>query len=295
MLKRIMRLMAALLLTLTLAACRQQSSNSSADKGSTKITVVTSLKVYQEVAAAVLGRYGHASAIIANPNVDPHDFAVTTDTAKRVADAQVVVTNGLGYDDWLDKLIDSANPKVQHVDVARNVLHRADGANEHVFYDPGMMPKLARKLAQQYGKLQPQHRAYFDAQAAAYIKSLRPLQQAIKHHQNSQQRLVATSEPVFDYALAACGYKITAEHFAKAIEDGTDPSPQDVAQLRALIREHKLAFFVDNVQSDSPVVSQIVQLAEREHVKVVRVRETQPRGKDYLQWMLGNYAQLPTN
>lgn len=295
MVKRIGQFLATVLLLVTLVACRQQPRAVSGAKESPQITVVTSLKVYQEVASKVVGRYGHASAIISNPNIDPHDFAVTTDTAKRVADANVVVTNGLGYDDWLDKLIDSANPQVKQVDVASDILHRPDGANEHVFYDPSVMPKLARGLAARYAQLQPEHKAYFERQAAAYIKSLRPLQTAIRQHQNTQKKLVATSEPVFDYALAATGYKITAEHFAKAIEDGTDPSPKDVAQLRELIRGRKLAFFVDNVQSDSPVVDQIVRLAERDHVKVVRVRETQPRGKNYLQWMLGNYAQLPKN
>ena len=53
---------------------------------------------------------------------------------------------------------------------------------------------------------------------------------------------VAVSEPVFDYALKEMGYQVANQHFAKAIEDSTDPSPQDIDAMRQLIKKHQIAF-----------------------------------------------------
>lgn len=283
------RLAVAILMVMTLTACGQTQRKSA----TTKLRVVTSLKVYQEAAQAVLGKYGSATAIISSPDVDPHDFEASTKTAKQVADADLVITNGLGYDDWLTKLTTAAGKDSELVDVATTVLHKRDGANEHVFYDAQLMPRLSAYLVRRYGKLQPEHAAYFKKRARQYVASLAPLRQEIKRVKTQGQgKYAAAAEPVFDYALQASGYKLRATHFAKAIEDGTDPSPKDLEQLQGLIRRHEIAVFVVNVQEESALVNQVAKLARKNGVKIISVRETQPRGQDYLQWMLSNYKQM---
>lgn len=283
------RLVLALGMMLTLAACGQTQRKAAPDK----IRVVTSLKVYQEAAQAVLGKYGSATAIISSPDVDPHDFEASTGTAKQVADADLVISNGLGYDDWLSKLTTAANSQDKLISVATTVLHKQDGANEHVFYDAQLMPKLTAYLAKRYAKLQPQHAAYFKKRAQQYVASLAPLRREIKKVQTAGQgKYAAAAEPVFDYALQASGYKLRATHFAKAIEDGTDPSPKDLEELQGLIRQHKIAVFVVNVQEESALVNQVAKLARKNGVKVISVRETQPQGQNYLEWMLSNYKQM---
>lgn len=279
----------ALGILLTLGACSQNKETGKSDK----IKVITSLKVYQEPAQAVLGKYGTATAIINSPDVDPHDFEASTATAKQVAQADLVISNGLGYDDWLNKVGTVASGDGKLINVASDVLHKKSGDNEHVFYDADLMPKLTAYLVKKYSKLQPQHAAYFKAQARKYVASLAPLRREIsKLDASGSGKYAAAAEPVFDYALTACGYKLRATHFAKAIEDGTDPSPKDLEEIQGLIKNHQLDVFVVNVQEESALVSQVAKLARKEGIKVVSVRETQPAGKSYLQWMLSNYKQM---
>lgn len=286
--KRISLLMTVLLLVV-LAACGKAQPA----KQSGKLHVVTSLRVYQEAASAVLGKYGHATAIIANANTDPHDFEPTTATGKLVADADIVISNGLGYDDWLDKLVNAANPDAESLQVATDVLHRKDGDNEHVFYDPTVMFALTKTLTRKFAKLDPAHAAAYKRNAAAYRKSLQPLKNAVTKLANTgKNKYAASSEPVFDYGLQAAGYKLIDTSFAKSIEDGTDPTPQELTQLRADLRSGKIAVFVNNKQSDSLIVTQVVQYAKKHGVHVVSVRETQPNHTNYLDWMLSNYGQL---
>src|SRR5271163_2770876 len=64
---------------------------------------------YANVLAQIGGRYVHVSSILDNPNTDPHTFESSPGVASEVSDAQLVVQNGVGYDDFMTK-IESASP-----------------------------------------------------------------------------------------------------------------------------------------------------------------------------------------
>ncbi|WP_270383085.1 metal ABC transporter solute-binding protein [Ligilactobacillus salivarius] len=254
-----------------------------------KIKVVTTTDFYGQVAEEVLGNKGKVTSIINNPSIDPHDYEPTTRTAKQVADANIVIYNGLGYDSWITKL----SHDKKKINVAANVMHAKDGANEHLWYNSKTMGKLADYLVKEYTKIDPKNEAYYKKNTAKYKQKLTKLQTLIaKIKKNSDNKKVAVSEPVFDYALKDMGYKISNSHFAKATEDGSDPSYSDIKKLQNDIKHKKIAFFVENTQSDSKVISGIVDLCKKYDVPVVKVTETSPKGKDYLQWMSSEYKQV---
>lgn len=254
-----------------------------------KIKVVTTTDFYGQVAEEVLGNKGKVTSIINNPSVDPHDYEPTTQTAKQVSNANIVIYNGLGYDSWITKL---SNGK-KKIDVATDVMHAKDGDNEHLWYNSKTMGKLADYLVKEYAKLDPKNETYYKKNAEKYKQKLTKLQTLIaKIKKNSDNKEVAVSEPVFDYALKDMGYKIANRHFAKATEDGSDPSYSDIKKLQNDIKYKKIAFFVENTQSDSKVISSIVSLCQKYDVPVIKVTETTPKGKDYLQWMSSEYEQV---
>ncbi|WP_179226332.1 metal ABC transporter solute-binding protein, Zn/Mn family [Limosilactobacillus reuteri] len=158
------------------------------------------------------------------------------------------------------------------------------------------MTKLANKLAKDYGKIDPQNADYYHQNVKKYITSLDQLDQKIaqvKSQVNPQKKEAAVSEPVFDYALENLGYKVMDQHFEKAIEEGTDPSPKDIPQIQTAIKNHQIAFFVDNTQASDHVVDNLVKLAKKNHVPVLRVTETKPSRKmTYTEWMMKQYQKL---
>lgn len=259
------------------------------------IRVITSLDFYGEVAQEVAGKYGQVTALINNASIDPHDYQPGTQQAQKMAQANVVIQNGLGYDHWLTKLTQSAGGRhYTVVDVGQEVAGKRPGANEHVWYDPQTMGRLADTLAERYGKIDPQHRAYYRRRAKQYHRTLTPLNReiaSVRGHVGTK-RAVAVSEPVFDYALNALGYQVIDSHFEKAIEDGNDPSPQDIQELRQAIINHRIAFFVENSQASDRVVDNLVRLARQHGVPVLKVTETKPNGTSYVQWMMKQYRQL---
>lgn len=260
------------------------------------IQVVTGLNFYGEVAQQVAGDHGKVTTFIDNSSVDPHDYQPNTKQAQQIAKANVVIENGLGYDSWVNKLVKSnANgEQVKVVDVA-SLMNKKDGDNEHVWYQPAAVKKLATTLAKQFSKIDPQHAADYQANARQYLATLKPLDAEIakvKRQVNPNNNQVAVSEPVFDYALENAGYEVMDKHFEKAIEDGNDPSPQDIDELQQAIINRRIAFFVVNSQTSGKVVDNLVKLAHQHDVPVLEVTETKPNGKNYLQWMMDQYQAL---
>ncbi|SPC40165.1 metal ABC transporter solute-binding protein, Zn/Mn family [Latilactobacillus fuchuensis] len=263
-----------------MVGCAKPQTNSE------QIQVVSSLDFYGEAAQAVLGQHGQVTSIINSPSLDPHSYEPTTKDAKAVAQADVVIENGLGYDQWLAKVVAGSNSKTQKVIQINQLMNRTDGANEHLWYDLKTMPKLTRQLIKQFSQIDPTHKKTYQKNGQAYLDKLTQLQtqlDGLKAQAKGQK--VAVSEPVFNYALTAMGYQVANSHFAKAIEDGTDPSPKDIAQMRRLIKQHEIAFLVVNKQEESPVIQQMHELAKAEKVPVVQVTETLPAKETYLTWM----------
>lgn len=259
------------------------------------IRVVTSLNFYGEVAKAVAGDHGTVTSFINSSAVEPHELQPTTKQAKQVAIANVAIENGLGYDAWMSKMVkaDSKN-KITLINVGEQVAKEKDGANEHVWYRPATMSTLATTLAKQFSKLDPDHKADYEKNAKAYQAKLQKLDKVIAQAKQNvgDNRLVDVSEPVFDYALENLGYQINDQHFEKAVEDDSDPSPKDIQQIQDDITNHRIAFFVNNSQESDKTVENLVKLAKENNVPVLNVTESEPDGEDYVSWMTKQYQAL---
>ncbi|MCO7127623.1 metal ABC transporter solute-binding protein [Sporolactobacillus shoreicorticis] len=280
-----------ILLVGILAGCGNRSS-SGERSSSDKISIVAAEDFYGEVAEAVGGKHVAVTSIINKPSMDPHDYEPTTGTAKAVSQAKLVVYNGIGYDGWMSKLVKKSDDQTA-IRVAEDVMGKKDGDNEHLWYQPETMPKLADYLADKLAKIDSKHADEYKKNAKDYISSIDPVKEKIEElGKNANQGLVDVSEPVFDYTLDALGYKVANNHFEIAVEQETDPSPKDIAAMQKDIKEKRIAFFVSNIQEISPTVKKMMKLADENKVPVVKVTETLPAGKDYKTWMMDQLKQV---
>lgn len=293
MMKRLLAGISVALLAIFAVACGSNGAAKQSSSNGSKIQVVASLDFYGEVAKAVGGNKVSVQSIINNPAVDPHDYEPTTKVGKSVASADLVVASGIGYDGWMDKVVKSADKSKNYLRVADDLMNKKEGDNEHIWYDPRTMPKLANTLADKFAKKDPADKATFKANAKKYIASLDDLNTLInKLKSKVNGQLVDVSEPVFGYALDYLGYKVNDDHFSKSTEDGTDYSAKDIHGIETDIKEKKIAFFVNNIQASSKTVNQLVKIAEQNNVPVLKVTETLPKGKNYRTWMTSQYQQL---
>jgi zinc/manganese transport system substrate-binding protein len=287
---KIKGLAASVSLLFLLSACGSSANTASTSNtvnSNGKIKIVAAEDFYGEVAKAVGGDHVEVTNILDNPNTDPHDYEPTPDVARAVSNSQVIVYDGVGYDAWMDKLIsaDSSSKSKSIIKVANDVMGKKDGDNEHVWYDPETMPKLATKLADDLAKIDPSQAQTFQKNAQTYIASLAPLQEKVQKLKQTSGAKIDVSEPVFDYMANALNLKVNDQKFSLAIDNGSEPSATDVAQLQSDIKGKNIKLFVYNIQNSSPTVDNLVKMAQSSGVPVIKVTETEPKGDTYVQWM----------
>lgn len=288
---------ASLSLIFLLSACGSSSNHTSSSNtvnSPAKIKIVAAENFYGEVAKAVGGDHVEVTNILDNPNTDPHDYEPTPDVARTVSNSQIVVYNGVGYDSWMDKLInaDSSSKSKSITKVADDVMGKKEGDNEHIWYNPDTMPKLAKKLADDLEKIDPSQAQTYQKNAQTFIASLAPLREKVQKLKQASGAKIDVSEPVFDYMANALNLEVNDQKFSKAIDNGTEPSASDVGQLQSDIKGKNIKLFVYNVQNSSPTVDNLVKMVKSSGVPVVKVTETEPKGKTYLEWMNDQLDQV---
>ena len=120
------------------------AASSSSGSGGGKIVAVGAENEYTDVIQQVGGKYVQASAIMSNPNTDPHTFEASASVAQLVSSAQLVVQNGVGYDRFMNTIENAAPSSSRKVVVVQNLLGLPDSTpNPHLWYKPGTMPAVA--------------------------------------------------------------------------------------------------------------------------------------------------------
>jgi len=279
--------LAALLSLLAAAAC---TSGSSAAAG--RIPAVAGENFYGDLVTRIGGDRVGVSSIISDPAVDPHTYESSPANAEAVADASLVVENGLGYDAFVDSLLAASPRPDRRVVNVQQLLDLPDGSNPHVWYDPATMPKVARAVTDALDAIQPASTSTFEANLKTYLDSLAPIATQIASIRTRFPGApIAYTESVPGYLVEALGFQnLTPAGFARAIENGTDPAPLDVAAEQDLITGHRVSLLLYNSQVTSPVTESVKRMAVTAGIPVVGVSETIPvSGQSYVDWQL---AQL---
>ena len=260
------------------------------------ISAVGAENEYANIISQIGGKFVAVSAIESNPNTDPHTFEASPSVAREVAEAQLIVQNGIGYDTYMNRIESSSASSSRKVIDVQNLLGLPDSTpNPHLWYSPETMPKVAGAIAADLSKLSPAHAAYFRSNVTRFDKSLQPWLTAIAQFKAAYAGTpVAVTEPVGDYMLQAVGADIKTPFGLQAdIMNGVDLSPQYVSLQDSLFAQHKVKVFLYNQQVTDSVTKSFLAEANRYGIPVVGVYETMPTpGYKYQSWMLAEVNAL---
>jgi zinc/manganese transport system substrate-binding protein len=282
-----------------LAGCSSSASTSSgpaASEQSGPVKVVASTNVWGDVAKQIGAEHVNVTSILVDPNADPHQFEADATTTAAVSKSQLVVENGLGYDDFMDKLLlASPNANRDVVNAAEVMKISGDDANPHIWYDIAKLPDVAMAISTELAKLDPADAAAFTANAKSFKDSLAPINVGIANIKATYPGApVGYTERVPGYLVDAAGLKLaTPASFAQSIEDGNDPSVADNAAMDAALTGSAIRVLLYNGQVTSPATDAVKQLAQRNRVPVVAVTETlPPTDQSFQSWQLRQVSAL---
>jgi zinc/manganese transport system substrate-binding protein len=261
------------------------------------VDVVAAENFWGNITSQLGGSAVSVTSLITNPNADPHLFETDAADAAKLAQAQVVIENGAGYDGWMSSLL-GADSGTATVVNAGDVLHiKGSDPNPHLWYDIPKVPQVAAAISAALVKADPSRAATFQHNLTRFDASLDPLTAELaKIRKQFANAPVAYTERVPGYALAVAHLSVkTPPGFARAIEDGADPAAADTVAMEQLITEHRIDVLLYNVQTVTPVTTQIRALAKKNGIAVVGVSETMPTAdRTYQQWQLAQFTALFT-
>ena len=258
------------------------------------IRVVAADNFWGSLAVQLSGTKASVLSVVTDPNADPHEYETSTGDARAFADADLVVLNGAGYDDWGRKLLD-ANPSShrQVLDVAQLIGKKA-GENPHFWYEPGYVVRVADSITAKYKAVDAADAGYFDAQRTALDTALKPYEDRIAEIKSKYSGVpIGATESIFEYMAAALGLNlISPPAFMDAVAEGNDPPASAVIAFNNQVSGKQIKVLVYNVQTATAVTTNVKRLAAQNDIPVVGVSETmQPVSASFQEWQL---AQLIT-
>ena len=227
-------------LPLLLAACAPGGSAHPAGTGLTvtpgagAVLVVTTTTVFADIVRAVGGSRADVRSIIP-AGTGPEDYEPKPDDAKSLADAQLIVSNGVGLDDFLDRLLSSGTGGT----TPRLILGEGippitiDGEpNPHFWLDPTIvksayLPKIVTALS----AIAPADAASFQANAAAYGAQIDALDAELKAKVETipvANRKLVTFHDAFPYFARHFGFDLVGVVVANV---GQEPNAAELATL----------------------------------------------------------------
>lgn len=225
------------------------------------------------------------TSILSNPNQDPHEFQTDAATAAAVAQADIVIYSGIGYDDWMERLLATGGKSERTVINVSGLIGAKTGDNPHIWYDPKTMPALVAKLAEVMD---------IPDAVAEFNKSMQPLLQKIQAlSPRTQGMKVTATEPVFGYMATALGMEMLNYDYQIAVMNDTEPSFQQTADFQNSLKTNDAKVLFYNNQVTDPSTEEMRQLATEHGVPVVGVSETQPPdAPSYVAWMVSQLEAL---
>jgi len=263
-----------------------------------RVNVVAGENFWGSLTEQIGGDHVRVTSILSDPAADPHLYESDAKTAAAVSRADLVISNGLGYDDFLTKLVAaSPNKHRDELSVEKTLHIRGDNPNPHLWYDIPRVSTVADAIARALVVRDPAHASVYRANLDRFDQSLKPLLAMLAAIRAKHAGApVAYTERVPGYLLADAGLTVkTPPGFAQAIEDGNEPSPGDVATLTDLITNHDIKLLLYNSQATSSVTQHIQTLAKQAGTPVVAVTETVPPSeKTYQSWQLDQLRAIQT-
>jgi len=237
-----------------------------------KVQVLATTTVIADIVSNVGGPYVQVTSLVPKGG-DVHTFSPRPSDVVAAAHAKLVVMNGLGLDDWLQKTIDNASAANKTIKLAEDLPgvtllpgETADTQNPHLFMDPRYVELYVDRIETALENVDAVHADAYKALAATYLTSLERLDAWVRAQVDTipvASRKIVTFHDAFPYYAREYGITIVGV----AVEaPGQDPNAGYIARLIDNVKAAGVKAIFSEAQFPPKLVD---QLAAEAHCKVV--------------------------
>ena len=241
-----------------------------------RVKVIASFSILADLVKNVGGDRVDLSVLVGRGS-DAHVYAPTPADARKVAEARLVVVNGLGFEGWLDRLIKAAGGKATVVVAAKGIKARKaagdhdhdrkhghkhdhdDDVDPHAWQNVLNVKTYVANIRDALASADPAGTDTYKANAAAYSARLDALNADVRAaiaKIPSARRKIITNHDAFGYFGAAYGIRFVAP---QGVATESEPSARDVARIISQIRRQRIpAVFLENI-SDPRLMQRIAK------------------------------------
>ncbi|MBR0876841.1 zinc/manganese transport system substrate-binding protein [Bradyrhizobium japonicum] len=217
-----------------------------------RLNVVASFSILGDFVRNVGGDRVDVTTLV-GPDSDVHVYTPAPSDAKRIADAKLVIVNGLGLEGWLPRLVQSAGSKAQVVTVSAGIapLKLGSAADPHAWQSVPNARIYVSDIANALAAADPDDAEFFRARAKAYLDKLEALDREVREAVAKippERRKVISTHDAFGYFAAEYGVQFVAP---LGVSTETEPSARDIAAIIGQIKAQKIpAVFLENISDD---------------------------------------------
>jgi zinc/manganese transport system substrate-binding protein len=223
-----------------------------------RLNVVASFSILGDFARNVGGERVSVTTLVGSDG-DVHVFTPAPADAKKIADARLVIINGLGLEGWLPRLVQSAGSKAPIVAATDGILPLRNGTDSdpHAWQSVANAKQYVANIRDALVAADPADAGTYRANAEAYLAKLetldREVREAIAQIPPGRRKVISTHD-AFGYFAAAYGIAFIAP---LGVSTESEASARDIAGIITQIKTAKIpAVFLENI-SDPRLIRRI--------------------------------------
>jgi zinc/manganese transport system substrate-binding protein len=217
-----------------------------------RLNVVASFSILGDFVRQIGGDSVNLTVLV-GANSDVHVYTPTPADAKTVADARLLVINGLGLEGWLPRLLQSSGSKAQTVVATAGIvpLKLGSDADPHAWQSVANAKIYVANIRDALMSADPADAEMFRARTDRYLSELDALDAEVREAIAKippERRKVISTHDAFGYFAAAYGIAFIAP---LGVSTESEPSARDIAKIIAQVRSAKIpAVFLENISDD---------------------------------------------
>lgn len=217
-----------------------------------RLNVVASFSILGDFVSNVGGDRVNLTTLV-GADSDVHVYTPAPSDAKRIADAKLVIVNGLGLEGWLPRLVQSSGATAQVVTASAGIapLKLGSGADPHAWQSVPNARIYVTNIANALAAVEPADAEFFHGQAKAYLNKLDELDREVRDALAKippERRKAISTHKAFGYFAAEYGVQFIAP---VGVSTETEPSARDIAAIIGHIKAERIpAVFLENISDD---------------------------------------------